>query len=80
MTEERWDKPWIPWRIFPDCENCKHWEWTYWEIREDRMDRDSSEAISREAERRPRSQRMIEEFIKMVEEFAKWRELKVGLS
>jgi len=45
-----------------------------------RMDRDSSEAISREAERRPRSQRMIEEFIKMVEEFAKWRELKVGLS
>jgi len=40
------------------------------------MERDSGEAVYREARR---NQRMIEEFIKMVEEFAKSRKLKVGL-
>jgi len=35
MTEEEWDTSWIPGRIFPDCENCKHRGLTYWEIKED---------------------------------------------
>jgi len=25
----------IPWRIFPACENCKHWEWEEWILEPD---------------------------------------------
>ena len=32
MTEKEQGKDWIPWRIFPRCENCKYWTWEYWEI------------------------------------------------
>ena len=45
------------------------------------MERDPGEAVSGKAERGDsRDQRMIEEFIKMVERFAKLQKLKVGLS